>query len=69
MSGTSCSVFNDGVRTCQVIGYIGRGHQATAEIKCTQREQEKKTDPSQMSDEDLLLMMDEAARTLTEGSD
>lgn len=34
-----------------------------------EREQEKKTDPSQMSDEDLLMMLDEAARTLTEGSD
>ena len=34
-----------------------------------EREQEKKTDPSQMSDEDLLMMMDEAARTLTEGND
>lgn len=34
-----------------------------------EREQEKKTDPSQMSDEDLLMMLDDAARTLTEGND
>ena len=34
-----------------------------------EREQEKKTDPTQLSDEDLLLVLDDAVKTLAEGND
>ena len=32
-------------------------------------EQEKKTDPTQLSDEDLLLVLDDAVKTLADGND
>jgi hypothetical protein len=38
-----------------------------AKLAREEREQEKKTDPAQMSDEDLIMMMDDAVATLEKG--